>query len=75
VLSVQTGGRVFNQSNDLPADIAAEIAKGAADAGVFYVLSFASDPSDRANEYHSLEVKVARPGVTVRTRTGYYAQP
>ncbi len=75
VLSVQTGGRVFNQSNDLPADIAAEIAKGAADAGVFYVLSFASDPSDRVNEYHSLEVKVARPGMTVRTRTGYYAQP
>jgi hypothetical protein len=27
------------------------------------------------NEYHSLEVKVARPGMTVRTRTGYYAQP
>ena len=47
VLSVQTGGRVFNQSNDLPSEIAAEIARGAADAGVFYVLSFASEPSDR----------------------------
>ena len=75
VLSVQTGGRVFNQSNDLPGEIAAEIGKGAADAGVFYVFSFASDPSDRVNEYHSLEVKVAKPGMIVRTRTGYYAQP
>jgi VWFA-related protein len=75
VLSVQTGGRVFNQSNDLPSAIAAEIAKGASDAGAFYVLSFSPARADKANEYHSLEVKIARPGAIARTRTGYYAQP
>jgi VWFA-related protein len=75
VLAVQTGGRVFNESNDLPSAIAAEIAKGAADASPFYVLSFDPGRGDRVNEYHSLEVKVAKPGLIARTRTGYYAQP
>jgi VWFA-related protein len=75
VLAVQTGGRVFNRSNDLPGAIADEIAKGASDASPFYVLSFQAASADRANEYHSLEVKVAKPGVIARTRTGYYAQP
>jgi len=75
VLAVQTGGRVFNRSNDLPGAIADEIAKAASDASPFYVLSFQAGRADRANEYHSLEVKVAKPGVIARTRSGYYAQP
>jgi VWFA-related protein len=75
VLAVQTGGRVFNRSNDLPGAIADEIAKSASDASPFYVLLFQPGRADRANEYHSLEVKVAKPGVIARTRTGYYAQP
>jgi VWFA-related protein len=75
VLAVQTGGRVFNRSNDLPGAIAEEISKGAADASPFYVLSFQGARADRQNEYHSLEVKVGKPGLVARTRTGYYAQP
>jgi VWFA-related protein len=75
VLAVQTGGRVFNQSNDLPGAIADEIGKAASDASPFYVLTFQAGRADRPNEYHSLEVKVAKPGVIARTRTGYYAQP
>ena len=75
VLAVQTGGLVLNRSNDLPTAIAAEIARSALDAGVFYVLSFAPDRADRVDEYHSLEVKIAKPGLIARTRTGYYAQP
>jgi VWFA-related protein len=75
VLAVQTGGEVFTKSNDLPNEIAAEIAKGAADASPFYVLSAEAAKAERANEYHSFEVKVNKPGVIVRTRTGYYAQP
>jgi hypothetical protein len=31
--------------------------------------------AERANEYHSIEVKVATPGLTARTRSGYYVQP
>lgn len=71
VLAVQTGGLVFNTSNDL----ATPIAKCASDGEVFYVLSFEAPPADHADEYHSLAVTVDKPGVTARTRTGYYAQP
>jgi VWFA-related protein len=75
VLAVQTGGLVLNRSNDLPSAIAEDIAKGARDARSFYVLSFPASRADRANEYHALEVKLGKPGLTARTRTGYYAQP
>jgi hypothetical protein len=49
--------------------------KAAGDARAFYVLTFHTSPSDRANEYHNIEVKVDQPGVTARTRTGFYLQP
>jgi len=71
VLVVQSGGRVFNSSNDLTA----EIANCAADADAFYVLSFEAARADQANEYHSLGITVDKPGIAVRTRTGYYTQP
>lgn len=71
VLAVQSGGRVFTSSNDL----VSAISDCVDDAGAFYVLSFNAARADQANEYHALAVKVDKPGVTVRTRTGYYAQP
>jgi VWFA-related protein len=71
VLAVQTGGRVLNSSND----VAIEVAECAADATSFYVLSFNAARADRANEYHAIGINVAKPGITARTRTGYYAQP
>jgi VWFA-related protein len=71
VLVVQSGGRVFNGSNDLTASIA----NCAADADAFYVLSFDAARAEQPNEYHSLGVTVDKPGITARTRTGYYAQP
>jgi len=30
---------------------------------------------DGPNEYHALDVKLDKPGLTARTRAGYYAQP
>lgn len=71
VLVVQSGGRVFNGSNDLTAGIA----NCAADADAFYVFSFDAARADQPDEYHSIEVTVDKPGITARTRTGYYAQP
>src|SRR5580698_3797453 len=71
VLVVQSGGRVFNSSNDLTT----EIAHCVADADAFYVISFEAARADQANEYHSLAVTIDKPGITARTRTGYYAQP
>lgn len=46
-----------------------------ADAGDFYVLSFDSTPAAAANEFHAIDVKVGRPGMTVRSASSYYAQP
>jgi VWFA-related protein len=71
VLAVQSGGLVFNSSNDL----AAEMATCAADATSFYTLSFEGAVGDGPDEYHALEVKVDKPGLTARTNSGYYAQP
>jgi VWFA-related protein len=70
VLAVQSGGRVFNTSNDLETAVADCVA----DASAYYTLSFDSLPADQADEYHALQVMVDKPGMTARTRTGYYDQ-
>jgi VWFA-related protein len=71
VFAVHSGGLVLNSTNDLTA----AIAECSADANSFYALSFEGARPDHTNEYHALEVKVSKPGATVRVRTGYYAQP
>jgi VWFA-related protein len=71
VLATQSGGSVLNSNND----IAKEIANCVRDAQAFYTISFEAPPADHPDEYHSLEVKVGKPRLTARTRTGYYAQP
>jgi VWFA-related protein len=71
VLAAQSGGLVLNSSNDLEKLFASCVL----DAKAYYTLSFDAPPADHPNEYHSLEVRVNKPDVKVRTRTGYYAQP
>jgi VWFA-related protein len=71
VLASQSGGRVLNSSND----VAGEIATCVADANASYVLSFDGLAGDGPNEYHTLEIKIDKPGLAARTRSGYYAQP
>lgn len=70
VLAVQTGGRVLNRSNDF----AELIATSVAEANAYYTVTFAPAAADHPNEYHDLQVKISKPGLTARTRTGYYAQ-
>jgi len=71
VLVVQSGGRVFNSSNDLTS----AIANCVSDANAFYTISFDGAKPDHADEYHALQIKIDKPGTTARTRTGYYAEP
>jgi VWFA-related protein len=71
VIAVQSGGLVLNSTNDLTSFIE----RCAADAPYYYVVSFNAPRADHRDEYHSLEIKVDRPKVEARTRTGYYAQP
>jgi len=71
VLAIQSGGLVLHYSNDLQKMIATSLA----DAKAYYTLSLDAAPADHPDEYHALQVKVDKPGLTARTRTGYYAQP
>lgn len=71
VLAQHSGGRVLVGSND----VTGEIASCADDASAWYTLTFDPQHADKADTWHDLQVKVDRPGVTVRTRDGYYAQP
>jgi VWFA-related protein len=70
VIATQSGGQVLNKSSD----VASLIAKCVADAKAYYSLSFEAADADHPDEYHNLQVKIDKPGLTARTRTGYYAQ-
>lgn len=70
VLAAQSGGTVLTSSNDITKLVASCVT----DATAYYTLTFDSPPADHPNEYHSLQVKIDKPGLTARTRTGYYAQ-
>ncbi|MGD0906467.1 MAG: VWA domain-containing protein [Candidatus Acidiferrales bacterium] len=71
VLATQSGGLALSSNND----VAAELQKCVADAASYYEISFNPPPGDQPNEYHRLEIRVAKPGMTARTRQGYYSQP
>jgi VWFA-related protein len=71
VLATQSGGLVIYGSND----IVAGVDRCIADANAYYVMTMDAAPVDKPNEYHSIDVKVGTPGLTARTRMGYYAQP
>jgi VWFA-related protein len=71
VLAEQSGGRAVGPTGDIYEGIVRCIA----DANTYYELSFNSAPADRVDVYHAVEVTVDKPGLTVRTNTGYYAQP
>lgn len=69
-LAHESGGQILKNTKDIAGEINACIA----DAESYYVLSFDSSPAAGFGEYHSLEVKVDKPELTVRTNTLYYAE-
>jgi len=71
VLASQSGGLVLNFNND----IATLLQECIADAAPYYEISFAAAAAERPDEYHKLEIQISKPGLTARTRQGYYAQP
>ncbi len=68
-LADMTGGRSIMHTG-APED---HLAGLFAESHVYYLLGFA--PADRTanGRFHKVDVKVNRPGVSVRTRSGYYA--
>jgi VWFA-related protein len=71
VLAIQSGGLAFEFDNDL----AALLQRCVSDSAPYYEISFVAPAAERPDEYHHLEVKIAKPGLTARTRQSYYAQP
>ncbi len=69
-LAHQSGGQILMGAKNIPSGISACMA----DAKSYYELAFDSPPAAQFGEYHSLQVKVERPGSTVRTNTVYYAE-
>lgn len=70
VLAVQSGGLALNSSG-----LAIIMQKSLDDCKAFYEVTIQPLPAETRDEYHQLEVKVAKPGLIARTRTGYYAEP
>ena len=69
VLSVQSGGRAIDFDND----VSAVLRQCVADTQNYYEISFEPAPPDPKNYYHRVELKVGKPDLTARARTGYYA--
>ena len=69
--ATESGGLALHPGNDM----ASALRRCVADATAYYEVSFNPATADRPNEYHRLEVRVAKPGLTARTRQGYYSQP
>ena len=67
-LSQQTGGFLIKNNNDLTGGIrrVVEDQKG------YYLLGYRPDSATFDRRFHRISVKVKRPGLKVRTRTGFY---
>jgi VWFA-related protein len=70
VIAGETGGLVRNSTN-----VSGLLQECVGDNVAYYRLSFEPAPTEKRDVYHPLKVTVARPGATVSTSTGYYAEP
>jgi hypothetical protein len=70
-LASQTGGLAFYNNND----IGGEVRKAIEDSRVSYMLAFYPSTDDGRGKYHNIKVRVNRPGVELRYRTGYTPKP
>lgn len=71
VIAEQSGGLVLDASND----IAGLLTRSFAQTKAFYEIGFEAAPGEHDNEYHQVQVQVAKPGLVAHTTQGYYARP
>ncbi len=70
-MAIATGGKAVADSNDL---------KGAVDSAInsgsnYYTIAYSPANRDWNGIYRKIDVQLARPGVTLAYRRGYYADP
>jgi len=68
-ISGETGGFAVMNMNSY----GAALDRIVADNSVYYVLAFQPADTRRDGKFHNVEVRVKRPGLTVRARRGYFA--
>ncbi|HEU4937191.1 MAG TPA: VWA domain-containing protein [Vicinamibacterales bacterium] len=68
-LADMTGGRAVMNTN-APESLVPSVF---AESQSYYLLAFSPADLNAKGKFHKIEVKVNRPGVSVRTRSGYYA--
>jgi VWFA-related protein len=69
VLSMQSGGAVLSFNNN----ITSLLQRCIADARAYYQLSFDPPAGAQPNQYHRVEVRIAKRGLKARTLKGYYS--
>ena len=69
VLADETDGRAIVNMNDIGRGMAQIIR----DASAYYLLGYNSTQAPSDGKFHSIRVRVRRPGVQVRARPGYWA--
>jgi VWFA-related protein len=68
--AVKTGGDTFYAGKEGDLDrLYSEVTEEARNQ---YTLTFAPHGADKAHDYHTIEVRVRRPGLNVSSREGYY---
>jgi VWFA-related protein len=75
MLAHDTGGLFMYNTNDIDG----ALRKVVEDGGGYYLIGYhpdasTFDPKTGEFRYHNIKVKVKRPGLTVRTRQGFYGQ-
>jgi VWFA-related protein len=70
MVALNTGGTTIRDTNDLLGGVD----RIAEESSTYYLLGYQPE-KEPDGKWHKLEVKVARPGLKVRTRRGYQASP
>ena len=68
-MAIATGGKAYADANDLNGAIASAIDSGSN----YYTIAYSPANRDWNGRYRKIEVQLARPGVTLAYRRGYYA--
>jgi hypothetical protein len=70
-LATSTGGLLIANTND----VRAGIARAVGDLRGYYEIAYSPSNRDFDGKFRKISLKVSRPGVTVQTRSGYFAMP
>ena len=68
-MAARTGGRAFNNTNDLGAAMQTSLNDGS----TYYTLEYYPDSKKWDGQFRLIQIKTSRPGVSLRYRLGYYA--